>query len=180
MPQLTVPQIANAWVTAGGAPAALEVACAVALAESGGRTGAESSTGDYGLWQINAAYWVKALNMTKAELLTASGSATAAVIISNNGTNFGDWCTMWAHPARDCASHPLAYPQAGSAAAARIPAVLPYITASTGVIDGTSTTGGKTATRNAVSRLRHLYGTKWPARWSVMRTLGDTMKGHRR
>ena len=47
-------QLEALWLEAGGPASAEAIAASVALAESGGNPDAVSSTGDYGLWQINA------------------------------------------------------------------------------------------------------------------------------
>jgi hypothetical protein len=87
---------------------------------------------------------------------------------------------MWAHPAHDCASHALAYPQTGSAAYKRIPDVLPYVQAPASNLTAGGGVTGRTATRNAMTELSHFYGYRWPARWSHMGTISQAMKGLRK
>lgn len=55
MPHISDSQIAQIAHAAGWADNEVPTAVAVALAESGGNSDAVSSTGDYGLWQINQA-----------------------------------------------------------------------------------------------------------------------------
>lgn len=113
-------QIIGLWRAAGGPAGSEEVAAAVAIAESSGNDFAISPTADYGLWQINANVWFGRAGdcgIGWGNWYQPSVNACAAVHISG-GHNFGAWCTMWADPARDCATGYLSYPQAGSRALA--------------------------------------------------------------
>lgn len=68
----------------------LDVAAAIALAESGGRPEAISRTNDYGLWQINAPSWPQ---FTKTELLTPAGNARAMATVRRSGRGWNHWTT---------------------------------------------------------------------------------------
>ena len=76
--------------TAGLSGSNVDVAAAVAMAESGGNPAAISVTGDYGLWQINARSWPQ---FTKTELLTPAGNAKAMAIVSTSGRGWNNWTT---------------------------------------------------------------------------------------
>ena len=75
------------WESAGGAPAAAETAASIAMAESGGSQFATGPAGERGYWQIHP---------VNGALSTydAYGNARAAVILSNNGTNWSPWTTF--------------------------------------------------------------------------------------
>jgi LysM repeat protein len=74
------------WRSAGGNPADAFMAAEIAEAESGGNQYALSPTDDYGYWQINA---------SNGSLATynAYGNARAAIILSDDGSNWNAWTT---------------------------------------------------------------------------------------
>jgi LysM repeat protein len=74
------------WEDAGGNAADAVTAASIAMAESGGNQYAHSPTNDYGYWQINA---------SNGSLATFNpyGNARAAVILSDNGSNWSPWTT---------------------------------------------------------------------------------------
>jgi Lysozyme like domain len=74
------------WDSAGGNPDSAFMAAEIAMAESGGNQYAISPTDDYGYWQINGSHGALAT-------LDAYGNARAAIIISNNGTDWSPWTT---------------------------------------------------------------------------------------
>lgn len=74
------------WESAGGNPAYAQLAASVAMAESGGNSGAISPTADYGLWQINVSWGNRAT-------LDPLANASSAVYISQGGTNWTPWTT---------------------------------------------------------------------------------------
>jgi len=80
------------WEVADGNEAFADLAAAVAMAESSGDHNAISSSGDYGLWQINAAAHPQ---YNRGQLLEPHYNAMAAVAISENGTNWRPWCTAY-------------------------------------------------------------------------------------
>jgi hypothetical protein len=116
MATLTPQEIASYWLGAGGSQASASIAVAVALAESNGDPNAHSTTQDFGLWQINLGN-LQRMGLTPADAVNPGINAQLAVKLSKAGANWGDWCTAWANPSRDCASGALAGPQPGSAAA---------------------------------------------------------------
>jgi soluble lytic murein transglycosylase-like protein len=74
------------WDSAGGNPNDAFMAAEIAMAESGGNPNAISPTNDYGLWQINGS------NGSLATL-DPFANAKSAIILSDNGTNWGPWTT---------------------------------------------------------------------------------------
>jgi len=74
------------WDSAGGNSADAFMAAEIAMAESGGDPNAISPTDDFGLWQINAS------NGSLATL-DPYENARSAIILSDDGTNWGAWTT---------------------------------------------------------------------------------------
>jgi len=74
------------WEAAGGSPAHAFIAAEIAMAESGGNQYAHSPTNDFGYWQINGSNGALAT-------YDAFGNARAAIILSQNGTDWGPWTT---------------------------------------------------------------------------------------
>lgn len=74
------------WVAAGGQYSARGTAACIAERESGGRTWAVGAAGERGLWQIHPSHG-------SLSTFYPLGNARAAVIISNNGSNWGQWTT---------------------------------------------------------------------------------------
>lgn len=74
------------WRSAGGAQWAAATAACIAENESGGNQFALSPTNDYGYWQINISNGALAT-------FNAYGNARAAIILSNNGSNWSAWTT---------------------------------------------------------------------------------------
>jgi hypothetical protein len=68
-----------------------DLAAAVAMAESGGKTAIVNRTGDYGLWQIHQASHPQ---FTTWDLLDPAYNARAALAISKKGTVWTDWVTF--------------------------------------------------------------------------------------
>ncbi|TDC20622.1 hypothetical protein E1265_21365 [Streptomyces sp. 8K308] len=100
MPRLTPAQIARVAKDAGFSGNALQIAVAVALGESGGRTDAHNAVppdNSYGLWQINMLGSLGPARRrqfglsSNNELFNASTNARAAYAISSRGTNFRPW-----------------------------------------------------------------------------------------
>ena len=75
------------WESAGGAKSEAFIAAEIAMAESGGQQYAVSPTNDYGYWQINGSHG------PSMATFNPYGNARAAIIISNDGTNWGPWTT---------------------------------------------------------------------------------------
>jgi LysM repeat protein len=74
------------WEAAGGSHSAAFMAAEIAMAESGGQQYALSPTDDYGYWQINASHGALAT-------YNPIGNAKAAIIISDDGTDWDPWTT---------------------------------------------------------------------------------------
>ena len=125
MTQLTIPQIGAVWQQAGGSVITSTLAIAVAMAESDGNPDAQSPTSDYGLWQINKVH-LSSADIRSRDWADPVTNAGWAIEISNNGSDWGAWCTAYANP-NDCGSiHPLPAPQSGSPAAGWLVTVNQY------------------------------------------------------
>jgi hypothetical protein len=74
------------WQQAGGAPSAEVTAASVAMAESSGQQYATGTVGERGYWQINPIHGA-------LSTYDPYGNARAAVIISDDGTNWSPWTT---------------------------------------------------------------------------------------
>jgi LysM repeat protein len=74
------------WRSAGGSPSAEVTAASVAMAESSGNQYATGPFGERGYWQINPDHGA-------LSTYAAYGNAQAAVIISDDGTNWSAWTT---------------------------------------------------------------------------------------
>ena len=74
------------WRAAGGAPSAQVTAASIAMAESSGRQYATGPYGERGYWQINPDHGA-------LSTYDAHGNAKAAIIISDDGTNWSPWTT---------------------------------------------------------------------------------------
>jgi len=93
MTQLTDQQLVSVAKAAGFSGAALTMAVAVALAESGGRTdavGRNAGSVDRGLWQINSKYHPE---VSATQAFSPAGNAAAAYRISSGGSNWQPWST---------------------------------------------------------------------------------------
>jgi LysM repeat protein len=75
------------WEDAGGSHGEAFMAAEIAMAESGGNQYALSPTNDYGYWQINGSHG------PALATFNAYGNARAAIIISNDGTDWDPWTT---------------------------------------------------------------------------------------
>lgn len=89
---LTFDQVENYWIQAGGNPQSAAMAAAVADAESGlnpqaQRTNPDGTTG-IGLWLLPQ-------NGTPPGSTDPLASARAAVQLSQNGTDWTQWCSTW-------------------------------------------------------------------------------------
>ena len=89
---LSFAQVENYWIQAGGSPQAAAMAAAVADAESGlnaqaQRTNPDGTTG-VGLWLIPS-------NGTPPGSTDPLANARAAVQLSQNGTDWTQWCSTW-------------------------------------------------------------------------------------
>lgn len=89
---LTFAQVENYWIQAGGNPQSAAMAAAVADAESGLNAAAQRTNPDgtsgVGLWLIPA-------NGTPPGSTDPLANARAAVQLSQNGTDWTQWCSTW-------------------------------------------------------------------------------------
>jgi LysM repeat protein len=74
------------WEEAGGSSAEAVMAASIAMAESSGEQYATGTVGERGYWQINP-------NHGALSTYDPLGNAKAAVIISDDGTNWSPWTT---------------------------------------------------------------------------------------
>jgi LysM repeat protein len=74
------------WEEAGGSPAQAVMAASIAMAESSGEQYATGPVGERGYWQINP-------NHGSLSSYDPLGNAKAAVVISDDGTNWTPWTT---------------------------------------------------------------------------------------
>ena len=94
MPKLSIAEIYDAALSAGFTPHQATTWTAIAMAESGGRTGALNDHGEHsmGLWQINVAS--DGSRATKyGDLNDPRANARAAYAISHHGTDMRPWTT---------------------------------------------------------------------------------------
>jgi LysM repeat protein len=75
------------WEDAGGSAGQAVMAASIAMAESGGQQFATGTVGERGYWQINP-------NHGSLSTYDPLGNAKAAVIISDDGTNWTPWTTF--------------------------------------------------------------------------------------
>jgi hypothetical protein len=75
------------WRSAGGAPSAQVTAASIAMAESSGIQYATGPYGERGYWQINPDHGA-------LSTYDAYGNARAAIMISDDGTNWSPWTTF--------------------------------------------------------------------------------------
>jgi LysM repeat protein len=75
------------WRAAGGASSAQVTAASIAMAESSGNQYATGPFGERGYWQINPDHG-------SLSTYDAYGNARAAIIISDDGTNWSPWTTF--------------------------------------------------------------------------------------
>jgi len=95
--QYTIQQLKDLWIQAGGSATYADMAAAIAMAESGGKSDAfngsnSNGTSDKGLWQINSIHG-------KQSTFDPLENAKAAVAISKGGTDWRPWCTAWSNGA---------------------------------------------------------------------------------
>lgn len=85
-------QLKSLWIGAGGDPSVADIAAAIALAESSGRSNAinknTNGSTDYGCWQINSVHKYDATQLLAPD---QRYNARAAVAISGGGSNFSPW-----------------------------------------------------------------------------------------
>jgi LysM repeat protein len=84
---LGCPGLEELWEEAGGSGAQAVMAASIAMAESSGQQFATGAAGERGYWQINPDHG----SLSTYDPL---GNAKAAVIISDDGTNWTPWTTF--------------------------------------------------------------------------------------
>jgi LysM repeat protein len=84
---LSCPGLEELWEQAGGSDAQAVMAASIAMAESSGQQFATGTVGERGYWQINP-------NHGSLSTYDPLGNAKAAVIISDDGTNWTPWTTF--------------------------------------------------------------------------------------
>jgi len=89
---LTFDQVENYWIQAGGSPQAAAMAASVADAESGLNPNAQRTNPD---GTIGIGLWLTPQNGTPPGSTDPLASARGAVQLSNNGTDWTQWCSTW-------------------------------------------------------------------------------------
>ncbi|MGH3227403.1 MAG: transglycosylase SLT domain-containing protein, partial [Streptosporangiaceae bacterium] len=84
---LSCPALEELWEQGGGSQAQAFMAAEIAMAESSGQQFATGAAGERGYWQINPDHG----SLSTYDPL---GNAKAAVLISDNGTNWTPWTTF--------------------------------------------------------------------------------------
>ena len=111
----TYQQAQNAWIQAGGNPQAAAMAAAVADAESGLNTASSRQNPDgttsIGLWGVPQ-------NGMPPGSTDPIANARAAVQLSNNGTDWTQWCSTWSD--NNCGENGGQYLASGSNALAAL------------------------------------------------------------
>lgn len=89
---LTFDQVENYWIQAGGSPQSAAMAAAVADAESGLNAAAQRTNPD---GTIGIGLWLTPQNGTPPGSTDPLASARGAIQLSNNGTDWTQWCSTW-------------------------------------------------------------------------------------
>jgi Lysozyme like domain len=89
---LSFAQVENYWIQAGGSPQSAAMAAAVADAESGLNAGAQRTNPD---GTIGIGLWLIPKNGTPPGSTDPLANARAAVQLSQNGTDWTQWCSTW-------------------------------------------------------------------------------------
>jgi Lysozyme like domain len=89
---LTFAQVENFWIQAGGSPQSAAMAAAVADAESGLNAAANRTNPD---GTIGVGLWLIPQNGTPPGSTDPLANARAAVQLSQNGTDWSQWCSAW-------------------------------------------------------------------------------------
>lgn len=145
MTQYTYGQLKALWQQNGGNSASADIAAAVAMAESGGRSDAVNSntngSTDRGLWQINSVHGPQST-------FDVTGNVKAAIAISNNGANWQPWTTFMTGAYKKFLS-----PTTGAG-------TLPQNTGTTAGIPGVSVSGLVTSAVDALLKMMGLGSVK--------------------
>lgn len=89
---MTYADVEDTWIQAGGNPQAAAMAAAVADASSGFNPGASRTNPD---GTVSIGLWLIPQNGMPPGSTDAVANARAAVQLSNNGTNWQQWCVTW-------------------------------------------------------------------------------------
>jgi hypothetical protein len=89
---LTFDQVENYWIQAGGNPQSAAMAAAVADAESGLNPNASRTNPD---GTVGVGLWLIPQNGTPPGSTDPLASARAALQLSQNGTDWTQWCSTW-------------------------------------------------------------------------------------
>lgn len=89
---LTFDQVENYWIQAGGNPQSAAMAAAVADAESGLNPNASRVNPD---GTVGVGLWLVPQNGTPPGSTDPLASARATLQLSNNGTDWTQWCSTW-------------------------------------------------------------------------------------
>jgi Transglycosylase SLT domain len=111
---LTMHQVADAWIAAGGPRNRAVEWVGICWGESSGRTDAVSVDGALGLFQIMPFNWGP-LGLDERDWQDPVTNARAAVIMSGHGTNCAAWDSAYADIQASGRYRFLGYPEKGSA-----------------------------------------------------------------
>lgn len=89
---MTIDQAENFWIQAGGNPQAAQMAAAVADASSGLNPATTRTNPD---GTISVGLWLIPQNGSPPGSTDPLANARAAVQLSNNGTDWSQWCVTW-------------------------------------------------------------------------------------
>jgi Lysozyme like domain len=89
---MTFDQVENAWIQAGGNPQVAAMAAAVADAESGLNPSATRTNPD---GTVGVGLWLIPQNGTPPGSTDPLANARAALQLSQNGTDWTQWCSTW-------------------------------------------------------------------------------------
>jgi hypothetical protein len=89
---MTMDQVKNIWIQAGGNPQAAAMAAAIADASSGLNPNATFTNPD---GSVGVGLWLIDKNGMPPGSTDPLANARAAVQLSNNGTNWKNWCVAW-------------------------------------------------------------------------------------
>lgn len=155
MAGMTYGQVEDTWIKAGGNPQAAAMAAAVADASSGLNPDASvvnpDKTTSRGLWQISSSLGA----LSSADPMA---NARAAIQLSNNGTDWSNWCSTWSD--NNCGLNKGTYLGDGSNALASLAGKLG--TASYNVVGASPATGGYSASGTVANQSKSATGSgKW-------------------
>jgi Lysozyme like domain len=89
---LTLAEAENYWIQAGGNPQAAQMAAAVADASSGLNPNITRTNPD---GSVSVGLWLLPSNGTPPGSTDPVANARAAIQLSNNGTDWSQWCVAW-------------------------------------------------------------------------------------